>query len=354
MARYRKLLIASPIGLAAIVMALYSHQLVNWNPKHNQSVYVESGSEQAEKNQASNQNITLADDDHEVPTSIEDRSITEVSQDETTTSQNITVSGWVGTEFGENIAFEKVVLFSPSQKTYHSIVTGPSGEFKFTDLKPGWDYIFKVSPQGMFKHYTKSQIKLRSDQEVHNIVLESIPLGVLSGRIADPYDRPVTDLELLIQTVETDFWTTSAITDANGAFSVAGFPKGRFRLMARGQQTFTASRLNFDPDTAVPINLTIDLGPYNLEGHIYDESGQTFDGADVFLNWALHENGVRIRSTRKVSANTSGKFRFTGLGPGEHELVVFAWRGDTFKQTIKQTVNMGVDSGELIVFFNTL
>jgi hypothetical protein len=124
--------------------------------------------------------------------------------------------------------------------------------------------------------------------------------------------------------------------------------------MARGQQTFTASRLNFDPDTAVPINLTIDLGPYNLEGHIYDESGQTFDGADVFLNWALHENGVRIRSTRKVSANTSGKFRFTGLGPGEHELVVFAWRGDTFKQTIKQTVNMGVDSGELIVVFNTL
>jgi hypothetical protein len=358
MARYRKLLIVLPLGLAAIVMALYSQHLDDWYLKKNQPASALLGSERVAENLARSQSNSLDEGEQEVPSTIKEQSNTEASQDITTANKNITVSGWVGTEFGENIAFEKVVLFSPSQKTYHSIFTGPSGEFKFTDLRPGWDYIFKVSPQGMFKHYTKSQIKLRSDQEVHNIVLESIPLGVLSGRIADPYDRPVTDLELLIQTVETDFWTTNAITDANGTFSVAGFPKGRFRLMARGQQTFTASRLNFDPDTAVPINLTIDLGPYNLEGHIYDESGQTFDGADVFLKWALHENGVRIRSTRKVSASTSGKFRFTGLGPGEHELVVSAWRGNTFKQTIKQTikqtVNMGVDSGELIVVFNTL
>ena len=355
MARYRNLLIVSPIGLAAIVMALYSHQLVDWNPKHNQSVYVESGSEQAEKNQVSNQNITPADDGHEVPTSIEDRSITEVSQDITPTSQNITVSGWVGTEFGENIAFETVVLFSPSQKTYHSIVTGPSGEFIFTDLRPGWDYVLKVSPQGMFKSYTKSQIKLRSDQEVHNIVLESIPLGILSGRMVDPYDRPVSGINLLIQTVETkDFWTAKATTDANGSFSVAGFPKGRFRVMVREQHTFTANGLKFDPDTTVPVKLTIDLGPYNLAGRIYDESGQTFDGADVFLNWTLREIDVRIRSTRKVRVDAGGGFQFTGLGPGDHELVATAWRGSTFKQTIKQTVNVGVDSGELIIVFNTL
>ncbi len=104
----------------------------------------------------------------------------------------------------------------------------------------------------------------------------------------------------------------------------------------------------------MPVTLTIDLGPYNLGGHIYDESGQTFDGADVYLNWVLHESGVRIRSTRKVNADANGEFRFTGLGPGEHELIVSASRGDTFKQTVKQTVNLGVDSGELIIVFNTL
>ena len=355
MARYRKLLIVSPIALAAIVMALYGHQLVDRNPEQNQWVSVEPGSEQAQQTQAGSQIIPLDDGEQEVPLTIEDQSVTEVSQDISPTSQNITISGWVGTELGENIAFETVELFSPSQKTYHSIVTGPSGQFKFTDLKPGWDYVLNVSPQGMFKRYTKSQIKLRFDQEVHNIVLESIPLGILSGRMVDPYDRPVTGINLRIQTEETtDFWYAKATTDANGSFSVAEFPKGRFRLMAKGQQIFTATGLNFDPVIAVPVNMTFDLGPYNLRGRIYDESGQTFDGADVFLNWVLHESGVRIRSTRKASADANGEFRFIGLGPGEHELIVSAWRGNTFKQTVKQMVNLGVDSGELIIVFNTL
>jgi hypothetical protein len=362
MARYRKLLIVSPIALAAIVMALYGHQLVDWNPEQNQWVSVESGSEQAQQTQAGSQIIPLDDGEQEVPLNIEDQSITEVSQNISPTSQNITISGWVGTEFGENIAFETVELFSPSQKTYHSIVTGPSGEFKITDLKPGWDYVLNVSPQGLFKRYTKSQIKLRFDQEVHNIVLKSIPLGILSGRIVDSYDRPVPGINLLIQAVETVYWTTNVITDANGSFSVAEFPKGRFQVVTKGkhpvatkgQHLLRATGLNFNPVIAVPVNLTIDLGPYNLGGHIYDESGQTLDGADVFLIWKSHESGVRIRSTRKASADANGEFRFTELGPGEHELIVSAWRGSTFKQTVKQIVNLGVDSGELIIVFNTL
>ncbi len=246
MARYRKLLIVLPIGLAAIVMVLYSQPFDNWYLIQNQPVDTLLGSEQVAEYLARSQIIPIDDDEQEVPSIIENQSITEVSQDITPISQNITLSGWVGTEFGENIAFETVVLFSPSQKTYHSIVTGPSGEFIFTDLKPGWDYVLKVSPQGMFKGYTKPKIKLRSDQEVHNIVLESISLGILSGRMVDPYDRPVTGIKLLIQALgTTDFWTTDVITDANGSFSVAEFPKGRFqvatearyRVAPRGKQT---------------------------------------------------------------------------------------------------------------------
>jgi hypothetical protein len=355
MARYRNLLIVLPLGLAAIVMALYSQHLDDWYVKQNQPASALLGSERVAENLARSQSNSLDEGEQEVPSTIKEQSNTEASQDITTANKNITVSGWVGTEFGENIAFEKVVLFSPSQKTYHSIFTGPSGEFKFTDLKPGWDYVLKVSPQGKFKSYTKSQIKLRSDQEVHNIVLESIPLGILSGRMVDPYDRSVTGIKLYIHADKSvDFWTTTIITDANGGFSVAEFPKGRFQVATKGQQSLVATGLYFDPDTTVPVKLTIDLGPYTLDGRIYDESGQTFDGAEVFLNWALHEHGVRIRSTRKARADANGEFRFTGLGPGEHELIVSAWRGSTFKQTLKQMVNLGVDSGELIIVFNTL
>jgi len=358
MAGYQKLVIVSLIGLVAIFMALYSLPLVDWHPEGNQRVSTVSDSwtesEQGDEDEASNQNIPPGNGNKEVLSSIEGQVITEKSQDSTTTSENITLSGWVGTEFGESIADETVVLYSPSQKTRYSIVTSISGAFKFIDIKPGWDYVLNVTPQGMFESYTESQIKLRSDQEVHNIILESMPLGILVGRIVDPYDRPVTDIELSVTTVEKEYRTTSAVTDSNGTFRVNEFPKGKFTLTIKGQQTLRATGLKFDPDIGVPIILTMDYGPYDLGGSIYDESGQRFDGADIFLNWALHENNVRIRSTRKVSANASGEFRFTELGPGNHELVVTAWRGNTFKQTVKRTVNVGVNSGEMVIFIDTL
>lgn len=354
MARYRKLLIVSSLGLAAIVMVLFSHPLVDWNSKQNRPIKAVSGLERTDESQAGSKNIPLGNGNLEVQSTIEGQITTEKLQDITTKIENITLSGWIGTEFGEYIAGETVVLSSPSQKAYYLIVTGLSGEFKFVDLKPGWDYVLKVSPQGMFKRYTKSQIKLRSDQEVHNIILESISLGKLTGKVVDPYDRPVTDRELFVTTLEKDSWTTKAITDVNGAFSVTEFPIGGFKVAIKGQQNLRANGLKFDPDTGVPVILTIDLGPYNLGGGIYDESGQIFDGAYVFLNWTLHKNGARFRSTRKVTANASGEFRFTGLGPGDHEIVVTAWRGNTYKQTVRQTVNVGVDSGELIIVLNTL
>jgi len=358
MARYRKLLIVSLVGVAAIVMALYSHQLVDSMPAQNQQPDATSGSARTDQNQTSSQDVPSGTNRQQVPLSIEGQLITEDSQDITTETGSITLSGWVGTEFGTNIAGETVVLYSAYLRAHYSMITGTSGEFIFTDLKPSYDYSLKVSPQGMFKRYTRFPLNLRSGQEIYNIVLESIPQGILTGRIADPYGRPVTGIELFIKTVEVDSWSTNVITDTNGHFSVVEFPKGRFQLSIRGQQLLTTSGLRFDPDVGQVVNLTIDVGPYHLSGRIYDESGQTFDGAQVFLNWALQENDVRIRSTRQLSADASGVFRFTGLGPGDHELVVSAWRDDTFgetiKRTVRQTVNVGVDPQELDIFLNTL
>jgi hypothetical protein len=34
------------------------------------------------------------------------------------------------------------------------------------------------------------------------------------------------------------------------------------------------------------------------------------------------------------------------LGPGDHELIVFAWGEGAFKQMVRQTVNLGVNAGQ--------
>lgn len=337
-----------------IVLVFFNRPLVDRHSQPNQLGSGFSDTERLEANQDGSQNMQPGKDKQEAPQTIESQATTELSREIVTTSDHVTLSGWVGTEFGEIVGGETVVLHSPSQKTHYSMVTGVSGEYEIIDIKPGWDYILKVSPQGPFNSYTKTQLKLSAAQEMQNIILEPIPLGTLTGRIVDSYDRPVTGIELLVTTVEKEYRTTNVVTDANGDFSVTEFPKGKFQVATRGQHTIKATGLIFDPGTHVPVILTIDLGPFSLKGDIYDESGQIFDGADVILIRALHDNGINMRSTRKVSANARGEFRFTGLGPGKHELIVSAWRRDTFKKTIRKTINVGVDSGELMVVVNTL
>ncbi len=358
MAHYRKLLIVSPIILAAIVLMLYGHPLNDWRPQLIQPTNVIPGPERIDEIQVSSQNTPPVNDNQPQSPTANNRLPTQDSRVITTVVTNITLSGWVGTEFGENRAGETVVLYSPYLRARHSVTTGISGEFIFTDLKPSWDYVLKVSPQGMFKRYAEFPIKLSFEEEVHNIVLESIPLGTVYGRIADSYGQPVAGIELFIKTREVDAWSSSVKTDVQGSFSLTGFPAGKFELAIKGEQSLTATGFNFDPVVGELITLTIDVGPYYLRGQIYDESGQTFDRARVFLNWELQENGIRIRATRQISVDSSGEFQFTELGPGNHELVISAWKagafGQTPKYTARQTVNVGIDPGELNIYLNTL
>lgn len=362
MARFRKILTISPVILLAILIALYNQQIFESMPTQYPPAYTATGSAKIDESQLDSHLITpvFAPQNfaQEVQSVIAAQLLTEESENTATVSDSITLTGWVGTEFGENFANETVILYSSTLRAHHSVITNGSGEFVFRDLMPSYDYALKVSPQGKFKRYKKFPIKLNSRREVHNIVLKAIPLGMLTGRISNLYGQPAAGIELLIKTIEIDSWSIRVTTDLNGNFYVTEFPKGSYAVESSGNQLFRASGLKFDPIASEFVNLTIDLGSYQLEGRIYDESGQTFDGANIFLNWSSHKNGLRIRSTRSSSASTDGEFRFTELGPGDHELVVSAWRLDTsgqmIKQTLRQTINVGVDSAELDIFINTL
>ncbi len=367
MARHRKLLLVSPIGLAVVMLAFYSQQLVDWSSEQIQPVHIFTEPGRVEENQVSNQNTPVdenqpssqsfvIDSGNQNSISVDAQFITEGSQNIATPIDSITLSGWVGTEYGENFAGETVILYSSTLRAHYSMKINSSGEFIFTDLKPSYDYALKVSPQGMFKRYTQFPIKLESEQERRNIILESIPLGILNGRIVDPYGRSVSGIELFIKSVEVDYWSTTVISDANGTFSVTGFPQGRFQVDIKGKQSVKATGLRFDPTNSETVSLTIDLGPYDLWVRIYDNSGQSIHSAIASLTWRYQENSVRFQSTRSSKSDANGEIRFTGLGPGDHELAVYAWKevtsGQTDKQTIRQTVNVGVDPGKLNIYFN--
>ncbi|MFT5221246.1 MAG: hypothetical protein ACI87H_003392 [Gammaproteobacteria bacterium] len=71
----------------------------------------------------------------------------------------------------------------------------------------------------------------------------------------------------------------------------------------------------------------------------------------MLLHWARDENDIRYRSTRSSKADASGKFKFSGLGPGDHELLVYAWRGEIVKKTMRRVINVGVDSAAVSIVF---
>ncbi len=268
------------------------------------------------------------------------------------TSETIVVSGRVVSEYGELIVGENITFHSPQLKLHYPAVSSAYGDYIITDLRPGVDYVITVSPVGMFKRYSKTFVALEQDQEVYDIILESIPLGVLNGTVADAYNRPVSDMPLKFRTIEKDFWSTDTMTDINGNFVVPQFPEGRYEVSS-AESTYRATGLSFDPVNGEVVNLIIDSGPYSLGGWIFDESGHAFDGANVVVVWRANYGDVRSHSSRQVNADASGKFRFTNLGPGDHELIISAWNDNSFKNTIKKIVNLGVDSGEIDILIET-
>ena len=268
-------------------------------------------------------------------------------------NQNVIVWGTVETDLGEVVAGETVAFYSESLNERFATISGSNGEFVITDIKAATDYLVTVSPRDMYKRYTKSPIDLTFNQVVHNIVLETLPVGVLSGRVVDFFDRPVPNFELTIRTDEKDGWLIDAMTDESGAFSVTDFPKGGFQVSSGSMQSFNATGFYFDPDDIDPVTLKVDVGTYSLSGHIYDDSGKTIDGANVVVVWTAEDDGVTSESTRQATTDTRGAFRFFGLGPGHHELIVFAWGEGAFKQMVRQTVNLGVDLGQVNVVLKT-
>ncbi len=288
---------------------------------------------------------------------------TSANSNETTTDQTtvqpvgadapVALSGWVGTEFGDYIADELVKLHSPDLKLHYSTFTDDKGHYRLTEIKPGGDYILKITPTGVFKSYYRSPIDLRDDEEFHNIVLEAIPHGLLSGTITDPYDRPVADVELLIYTNDTGSWTSRVISDAAGTFKLHEFPQGRFYVKSRHQQNLRISGLHFDPGSSQPLWLVIDLGPHTVSGQVHDESGRAFDSVELSLYWEQRNNGIKFHSNRSQRADTNGVFQFTGIGPGPHEMTISVWRGERYKRTVTRQVNVGIDSGDLTIVLDT-
>ena len=351
MAGYRKWLVIRLIALTVIGIVTYSPLSHHAPPRQPLSPVI--AIETKPVAEEADDGVNLAVIETETPVNSNETTTEQMTAQPVEADIPVTLSGWVGTEFGDYVAGELVKLYSPGLKLHYSTFTDDKGRYRFTEIKPGRDYLLKLTPTGPFKLYKRSPIDLSVNEEIHNIVLKAIPHGLLSGTITDPYGRPVAGVELLIYTNDTGNWTGRVVSDAAGTFNLHDFPQGEFHIKTRHQQNLRISGLQFDPGGSQPLWLVIDLGPYSVSGRVHDESGRAFDGAELSLYWELHNNDIRYNSTRSKSADADGVFKFTGIGPGPHEITISVRRGELYKRTITRQVNVGIDSGDLTIVLDT-
>ena len=354
MACTRKPFVVFSILLSMIAVSLDDDSINSADPANSEIAYVLTAAQSPPLTRPRNHLLSTADKGQILPGQAEGEQVFKGEDYDDTAIQTVSVFGRVQSEFGEILALEKIRFHSTELRAIYSTFSNAYGEFVLDEILPGDDYVVTVSPNKLYKRYTQTRVDLNHIQNNFDIILESIPLGLLAGTVLDAYKQPVANLPLQLWTPEKEFWSARVTTDANGAFVVPQFPKGRFGISSRGNILFRATGFNFDPYSGDTVNLTIDHGPYDLGGRIFDEAGQAFDRANVVVVWTDQNNGIRIRSTRHVRTDPTGKFRFYGLGPGNHELIVSVWAGNTSEKTVKKTVNLGIDSGELDILIEAL
>jgi protocatechuate 3,4-dioxygenase beta subunit len=78
------------------------------------------------------------------------------------------------------------------------------------------------------------------------------------------------------------------------------------------------------PGMEKDVDLVLDWGDAALEGRVLDDRGSPIGGARVSLSWSHDRGAAHSSSLRETVTDEAGVFRFTQLGPGDHEVRIRA------------------------------
>jgi protocatechuate 3,4-dioxygenase beta subunit len=171
--------------------------------------------------------------------------------------------------------------------------------------------------------------------------------GSVSGRVVDSSGRGVANAMVLISQDEKALGSMAASTDSDGAFRFLNVHAGSFTVSARGDRSVAAPSDPQGPSTApvvvAPgsqvenIVLTVRRGG-TISGTITDEFGDPVSGSVIVIDpvrpnqgltaeiiaVAVRYDGGLVASRGLVPTDARGRYRVTGLPPGEYLLGVAA------------------------------
>jgi len=258
---------------------------------------------------------------------------------------SVLVWGTIQTEFGTASSGERVNLYSFSLDKRYSAVSDPYGYFYIDDILPARDYSLTVKPRGNFSSYVRGPLDLTSSQTALSIFLEELPVLTLRGEVTNPDGAAVPGFGIRIRSRQKSLWTKNTITDTGGRFLVENVPVGALEFSSTFGPALMITGHELVNDSRTPLLLVVDQGNHELKGLVYDQFHYPVDGARVVLNWENNENGTRSIVDRRTTTGPSGAFSMKDIGSGEHDLVITASDGSTYRRA----VDIGNDGIELTV-----
>ena len=175
---------------------------------------------------------------------------------------------------------------------------------------------------GDYRDYVRKQLEIPNSGLQHDIVLEPINQGELSGFMTDVHGNMIPGIALTLSSNVAAGRSVQVVGDNVGFFTLKGFPEGSAVLRSNSYPKFTIHGFRVSSEVEEPVEVVLDVGPHALFGRVTTVSGETVAAATVSLDWKHSQNGVQNYSDRKTTADQNGNFMFTGLGSGEHTIRV--------------------------------
>jgi protocatechuate 3,4-dioxygenase beta subunit len=219
--------------------------------------------------------------------------------------------------------------------SYFTSIDG-DGHFKIGGIKPG-QYVVSAGTErvdGVWISKELSSVTVKANKVTDaDFTLEVTPddsQGTFAGKVVDAATKaPVTEAFVWIWN-EDQHVDYSLRTDENGAFTMTGIAKGKYRVYASSRRSddvyvsqsqenvAIAAGKTFDMTFSLPITPSGDNG--EIKGEVTDKkTGESLDC--VYVDLSSVKNSVE--TTLSVKTDENGRYKMDGLASGQYTFSVF-------------------------------
>ena len=263
----------------------------------------------------------------------------------------VNLTGWVGNDIGLNLEGARVELVlsegSVTETYFMTVFTDPQGAFEFEGVLMDKSYRLTVNLAPDYPVYQDPEFLVKQNPEQVNVILNSLKFVDVSGMILNRQSSPVPDFEIYVTNLSTGAHSRKIVSDSSGFFTLEGFPLGEVSLSTRGPQYYKITGLTLSETQYSNLTLIVDQGNHYLSGWVSDENGGMLEKALVTLDSAYSDGSIEYLTYRSQGTDANGNFAFDNLGPGEHNITVYAYGFE--KQAIKHRFQAQSDELHIVL-----